>query len=58
MQQKQVSYKVGEGIVGEVLRQGSSVVVRNLGSDLRFADKLALYDYRQAIHMRSPQRWK
>ncbi|MDW6003960.1 nif-specific transcriptional activator NifA [Vibrio mangrovi] len=44
-EQKQVSYKVGEGIVGEVLRQGSSIVLRNLGSDLRFADKLALYDY-------------
>jgi Nif-specific regulatory protein len=44
-EQKQVHYKIGEGIVGEVLRQGSSVVVRNLGSDMRFADKLALYDY-------------
>jgi Nif-specific regulatory protein len=44
-EQKQVHYKIGEGIVGEVLRQGSSVVIRNLGSDLRFADKLALYDY-------------
>ncbi|MGX9417649.1 nif-specific transcriptional activator NifA [Vibrio sp. WJH972] len=45
VEQKQVHYKIGEGIVGEVLRQGSSVVIRNLGSDLRFADKLALYDY-------------
>lgn len=44
-EQKQVHYKIGEGIVGEVLRQGSSVVIRNLGSDMRFADKLALYDY-------------
>jgi Nif-specific regulatory protein len=44
-EQKQVHYKMGEGIVGEVLRQGSSVVIRNLGSDMRFADKLALYDY-------------
>lgn len=44
-EQKRVHYKVGEGIVGEVLRQGSSIVIRNLGSDLRFADKLALYDY-------------
>jgi Nif-specific regulatory protein len=44
-EQKQVCYKVGEGIVGEVLRQGNSVVIRNLGRDLRFADKLALYDY-------------
>ncbi|MDC0610966.1 nif-specific transcriptional activator NifA [Vibrio sp.] len=45
IEQKQIHYKVGEGIVGEVLRQGSSMVVRNLGQDMRFADKLALYDY-------------
>ncbi|MDW6019675.1 nif-specific transcriptional activator NifA [Vibrio plantisponsor] len=44
-QHKQVSYKIGEGLVGEVLRQGSSIVLHNLGSDQRFADKLALYDY-------------
>lgn len=43
--QKPVHYKVGEGIVGEVFRQGSSMVIRNLGQDMRFADKLALYDY-------------
>lgn len=44
-EQKNVYYKTGEGIVGEVLSQGSSMVIRNLGSDMRFADKLALYDY-------------
>ncbi|MDB1124141.1 nif-specific transcriptional activator NifA [Vibrio algarum] len=43
--EKQVSYKAGEGIIGEVLNQESSIVIRNLGDDLRFADKLALYDY-------------
>jgi len=45
VEQKQVHYKIGEGIVGEVLRQGCSMVIRNLGQDIRFADKLALYDY-------------
>ncbi|MCE0495518.1 nif-specific transcriptional activator NifA [Vibrio salinus] len=45
IEQKQIHYKMGEGIVGEVLRQGSSMVIRNLGKDMRFADKLALYDY-------------
>ncbi|MBF9002985.1 MULTISPECIES: nif-specific transcriptional activator NifA [Vibrio] len=45
VEQKRAHYKVGEGIIGEVLRQGSTMVVRNLGSDMRFADKLALYDY-------------
>ena len=44
-EEKQVSYKAGEGIIGEVLSQGSSIVIRNLGDDMRFADKLALYDY-------------
>nr|WP_319556504.1 nif-specific transcriptional activator NifA [uncultured Vibrio sp.] len=43
--QRNVYYKTGEGIVGEVLSRGSSMVIRNLGSDMRFADKLALYDY-------------
>ncbi|PJC87621.1 nif-specific transcriptional activator NifA [Vibrio sp. HA2012] len=44
-EEKQVSYKAGEGIIGDVLNQGHSIVVRNLGNDMRFADKLALYDY-------------
>lgn len=43
--EKQVSYKAGEGIIGEFLLQDSSIVIRNLGDDMRFADKLALYDY-------------
>ncbi|WP_413282673.1 nif-specific transcriptional activator NifA [Vibrio sp. MA40-2] len=43
--EKQISYKAGEGIIGEMLNQGSSIVIRNLGDDMRFADKLALYDY-------------
>ncbi|MCL1074437.1 nif-specific transcriptional activator NifA [Shewanella dokdonensis] len=43
--EKQVYYKVGEGIVGDVLQHGSSIVIRQLGNDQRFADKLALYDY-------------
>ncbi|QSX34195.1 nif-specific transcriptional activator NifA [Shewanella avicenniae] len=43
--EKQVYYKVGEGIVGEVLKHGSAIVIRQIGKDNRFADKLALYDY-------------
>ncbi|PMH44869.1 nif-specific transcriptional activator NifA [Vibrio sp. 10N.286.49.B3] len=42
---KQVSYRSGEGIIGELLQQGDAIVIRNLGDDLRFADKLAIYDY-------------
>ncbi|MCH1918223.1 nif-specific transcriptional activator NifA [Shewanella sp. A3A] len=42
---KPVFYKVGEGIVGEVLQHGSAIVIRQIGHDSRFADKLALYDY-------------
>ncbi|MDF0533074.1 nif-specific transcriptional activator NifA [Shewanella sp. A32] len=45
MDEKQVYYKVGEGIVGDVLKHGSTIVIRQLGNDARFADKLALYDY-------------
>lgn len=42
---KPVYYKVGEGIVGEVLKHGSAIVLRQIGNDPRFADKLAIYDY-------------
>jgi len=44
-QDKLVYYKNGEGIIGEVLNKETSIVIRNLGDDMRFADKLALYDY-------------
>ncbi|MBM7035569.1 nif-specific transcriptional activator NifA [Vibrio ulleungensis] len=42
---KPVSYRSGEGIIGNMLEQGDAIVVRNLGDDLRFIDKLAIYDY-------------
>ncbi|MDG3085036.1 nif-specific transcriptional activator NifA [Vibrio hannami] len=42
---KQISYKAGEGIIGDLLKQGDSIVIRNLGDDMRFTDKLAIYDY-------------
>ncbi|PWI33877.1 nif-specific transcriptional activator NifA [Vibrio albus] len=44
-EEKQITYKAGEGIIGEVMNRGHSIVIRNLGDDMRFADKLALYDY-------------
>ena len=40
-----ISYQAGEGIVGDVLRQGSSIVITNVGREHRFVDKMALYDY-------------
>ncbi|WED24101.1 nif-specific transcriptional activator NifA [Vibrio sp. JC009] len=43
--EKQISYKAGEGIIGDLINQQSSIVIRNLGDDMRFSDKLAIYDY-------------
>ncbi|SEF61665.1 nif-specific transcriptional activator NifA [Vibrio hangzhouensis] len=40
-----VSYKAGEGVIGEFLLQNSTIVIRDLSKDMRFANKLALYDY-------------
>lgn len=42
---RQITYRAGEGIIGELLQQGDAIVIRNLGDDLRFIDKLAIYDY-------------
>ncbi|SDH51921.1 Nif-specific regulatory protein [Vibrio xiamenensis] len=42
---KGVSYKQGEGIIGAVFEQGDAIVLMNLGSDIRFTDKLEIYDY-------------
>ncbi|CAH0529335.1 Nif-specific regulatory protein [Vibrio hippocampi] len=42
---KNISYKQGEGLIGTVMKHGGSIVLMNLGSDNRFVDKLAIYDY-------------
>ncbi|MCM2680457.1 nif-specific transcriptional activator NifA [Echinimonas agarilytica] len=39
-----IKYKTGEGIVGAVLAQGEPVVIPLIADELRFADKLSLYD--------------
>lgn len=44
-QSSAINYKNGEGIIGSMLEHGGSVVLKNLGNDPRFADKLAIYDY-------------
>ncbi|MEJ2140809.1 MAG: nif-specific transcriptional activator NifA [Gammaproteobacteria bacterium] len=38
-----VRYRPGEGIVGAILKTGSSVVVPNIDDDPRFLDRLGLY---------------
>lgn len=42
---KKVQYKVGEGIVGAVLNQKNSIVLPVIAKDMRFVDKLDLYDF-------------
>ncbi|TWH77423.1 Nif-specific regulatory protein [Azomonas agilis] len=37
-------YRSGEGIIGQVLKQGSSIVLGRISADSRFLDRLALYD--------------
>lgn len=43
-QHSAIKYKMGEGIVGTVLAQGQSVVIPLIADEMRFADKLSLYD--------------
>ena len=39
-----VRYRSGEGVIGNVLKHGESVVLGRISSDPRFLDRLALYD--------------
>ncbi|MGL6313554.1 nif-specific transcriptional activator NifA [Vibrio sp. WXL103] len=39
------NYKQGEGLIGSMLNEGGSIVLKTLGNDPRFADKLSIYDY-------------
>ena len=39
-----VRYRSGEGIVGAVFAQGQPIVIQRVSDDLRFSDKLALYE--------------
>lgn len=38
-------YRAGEGIVGTVLNQKSSIVIPVIAKDMRFVDKLDIYDF-------------
>ena len=40
----QISYQSGEGIVGEVLRRGESLVLNRITDDSRFLGRLGFYD--------------
>jgi Nif-specific regulatory protein len=40
-----IQYRQGEGIVGTVLSQKNSIVIPVIAKDLRFVDKLDIYDY-------------
>ncbi|MFW6380164.1 MAG: nif-specific transcriptional activator NifA [Halorhodospira sp.] len=40
----EVSYRPGEGIVGEILARAEPVVVQRIAEDSRFLDRLGLYD--------------
>lgn len=53
----EVSYRPGEGIVGEILARAEPVVVQRLGEESRFLDRLGLYDPGLAfigVPLRSP----
>ncbi|MEI6894508.1 MAG: nif-specific transcriptional activator NifA [Colwellia sp.] len=41
---KKQKYRAGEGIIGSVLNQKSSIVIPVIAKDLRFVDKLDIYD--------------
>jgi len=43
-QDQEIRYRPGEGIVGQILEQGEPIVLRRLGDDPRFLDRLRLYD--------------
>ncbi|HEX4940188.1 MAG TPA: nif-specific transcriptional activator NifA [Candidatus Kapabacteria bacterium] len=39
-----VRYRIGEGIIGGILKHGSTIVLGRISSEPRFLDRLALYD--------------
>ena len=39
-----VRYRIGEGVIGNILKHGNSVVVGSINHEPRFLDRLALYD--------------
>lgn len=41
----QIRYRLGEGILGQVMRQGEASVVVKLENEPRFLDRLNVYDY-------------
>ena len=40
-----VRYQVGEGVLGQVVEEGESIVVDNIGRDPRFLNRLGIYDH-------------
>ena len=42
-------YRPGEGIVGTVLNQKTSIVIPVIAKDMRFVDKLDIYDFSKAF---------
>jgi len=40
----EVRYGPGEGIIGSVLEEKTTIIIKSAGGDLRFAGKLGLYD--------------
>ena len=40
-----VRYQVGEGVLGQVLGSGETIVVANVGRDPRFLNRLGIYDH-------------
>ncbi|WP_305080174.1 nif-specific transcriptional activator NifA [Neiella litorisoli] len=43
-QTNNIRYRNGEGVLGTVMRHGQPVVLSKVSNDVRFADKLALYE--------------
>ncbi|HEX8545080.1 MAG TPA: nif-specific transcriptional activator NifA [Pseudomonas sp.] len=39
-----VRYRIGEGVLGSIVKNGSSIVLGRISSEPRFLDRLALYD--------------
>ncbi|GAB3386629.1 nif-specific transcriptional activator NifA [Azotobacter armeniacus] len=53
-----VRYRSGEGVIGNVLKHGNSVVLGRISADPRFLDRLALYDLEMpfiAVPIKNPQ---
>ncbi len=43
-QDREIRYQAGEGIIGRILERGELVVLRRIGDEPRFLDRLQLYD--------------